>query len=122
VIGGAPAAAVVFVREVDVRTGQDRRIVELDERIAAADGAERQRLRGDRDALWADVRSEKLGELATEFDRIHSVERAVQVGSVDRIIPAAALRPYLIEAVERGIGRTLDELAAGDGRSGMVRP
>jgi len=122
VIGGAPAAAVVFVREVDVRTGHDRRIVELDERIAAADGAERQRLRGDRDALWADVRSEKLGELATEFDRIHSVERAVQVGSVDRIIPAAALRPYLIEAVERGIGRTLDELAAGDGHSGMVRP
>ena len=33
--------------------------------------------------------------------------RAVEVGSVDRIISAAELRPHLIEAVERGIERTL---------------
>ena len=103
VIGGAPAAAVVFAREVDVRTRRDPRIAELDERIAAADGAERQRLRGEREARWGEVRSEKLGELAAEFDAIHSVERAVEVGSVDRIVPAAALRPALIDAVERGM-------------------
>ena len=103
VIGGAPAAAVVFAREVDVRTRRDPRIAELDERIAAADGGERQRLRGEREARWAEVRSEKLGELAAEFDAIHSVERAVEVGSVDRIVPAAQLRPALIEAVERGM-------------------
>jgi acetyl-CoA carboxylase carboxyltransferase component/biotin carboxyl carrier protein len=122
VIGGAPAAAVVFAREVDARTRQDPRIAELDERIAAADDAERQQLRGDRDALWSDVRSEKLGGLAAEFDAIHSVERAVRVGSVDRIIPAAALRPHLIEAVERGIERTLEQFAAGNGHSAVVRP
>ena len=51
------------------------------------------------------MRAEKLGELATEFDAIHSVERAVEVGSVDRIVPAAELRPYLIDAVERGVAR-----------------
>ncbi len=51
------------------------------------------------------MRSEKLGELAAEFDAIHSVERAVEVGSVDRIVPAAQLRPALIEAVERGMSR-----------------
>ena len=106
VIGGAPAAAVVFAREVDVRTRRDPRIAELDEQIAAADGAERLRLRGEREARWGDVRSEKLGELAAEFDAIHSVERAVEVGSVDRIVPAAALRPALIDAVERGMQRT----------------
>ena len=105
VIGGAPAAAVVFAREVDVRTGRDPRIAELDEQIATADGAERQRLRGEREARWPEVRSEKLGELAAEFDAIHSVERAVEVGSVDRIVPAASLRPALIDAVERGMRR-----------------
>jgi acetyl-CoA carboxylase carboxyltransferase component len=87
VIGGAPAAAVVFAREVDNRTREDSRV----------DGAD--------EARYAEVRSEKLGELAAEFDAIHSVGRAVEVGSVDRIIPAAELRPQLIEAVERGIER-----------------
>ena len=60
----------------------DARIVALDERIAAADGAERLRLRSERAELWATVLSEKRGELAAEFDAVHSVERAVQMGSV----------------------------------------
>ena len=38
VIGGAPAAAVVFARDVDVRTREDSRIAELDERIARRRG------------------------------------------------------------------------------------
>ena len=42
-------------------------------------------------------------------------QRAVEVGSVDRIIPAAELRPHLIDAVERGMQQTLDGLAAGNG-------
>ena len=78
---------------------------------SAADGAERQRLRAERDALWAEVRSEKLGEFAAEFDSIHSIERAVEVGSVERIVAPAQLRPYLIDAVERGMQRTLARLA-----------
>ena len=105
VIGGAPAAAVVFAREVDVRTREDSRIAELDERVAAADGADRGRLRAERETLWTAVRSEKLGELAAEFDSIHSVSRAVAVGSVDRVVPAAGLRAELIETVERGVRR-----------------
>ncbi len=113
VIGGAPAAAVVFARDVDVRTRTDPRIAELDERIDAAEGAERQRLRAERDARWTTVRSEKLGELAAEFDAIHSVARAVDVGSVDRVIPASALRAELIETVERGIRRAEERAEAG---------
>jgi acetyl/propionyl-CoA carboxylase alpha subunit/acetyl-CoA carboxylase carboxyltransferase component len=108
VIGGAPAAAVVFAREVDVRTRTDPRIAELDERIAAADGAERRRLRAEREARWTAVRSEKLGELAAEFDAIHSVSRAVAVGSVDRVIPVSELRADLIDTVERGVRRAED--------------
>ena len=100
-----------------MRTREDRRIAGLDARIAAAGGAERQRLRSERDALWAEVRSEYLGILAAEFDAVHSVERAVQVGSVDRIVPAAELRPSLVAAVERGMQATLDRAGAENGRA-----
>ena len=93
VIGGAPAAAVVFTREVNHRTGADPRIVELDDQIERAAGSERQHLRAQRDALWAEVRSEKLGEFAAEFDSIHSIERAVEVGSVERIVAPRAAAP-----------------------------
>jgi acetyl-CoA carboxylase carboxyltransferase component len=117
VIGGAPAAAVVFTREVDHRTAADPRISKLDERIARAKGPERQQLRSERDALWGEVRSQKLGEFAGEFDAIHSIERAVEVGSVERIIPPSALRAYLIDAVERGIRRTRERLATGNGHA-----
>jgi acetyl-CoA carboxylase carboxyltransferase component len=115
VIGGAPAAAVVFTREVDHRTKADKRIAELDDRLAGADGSDRPQLRSERDALWSQIRSQKLGEFAAEFDRAHSIERALAVGSVDRIIPATALRPYLIDAVERGMRRTLEQTTAGNG-------
>jgi acetyl-CoA carboxylase carboxyltransferase component len=100
VIGGAPAAAVVFAREVEQRTRRDARVVEA-ERAAAASGAMRTRL----EELLVQVRSEKVGEVAEEFDRVHTVGRARDVGSLDRIISAAELRPYLVDAVARGIAR-----------------
>ena len=53
------------------------------------------------------VRHEKLGEVAAEFDSIHTVQRAQRMGSVHRIIAAQDLRPYLIDAVGRGIRREL---------------
>ena len=83
VIGGAPAAAVVFAREVEARTRKDPR-------AAGASAAAR-----------AALRAEKMGQLADEYDRIHSIERALRVGSVERIVPARELRPALIDAVER---------------------
>jgi acetyl/propionyl-CoA carboxylase alpha subunit/acetyl-CoA carboxylase carboxyltransferase component len=98
VIGGAPAAAVVFAREVDSRVRRDARVVEA-EQAARAGGAARGRL----DEIVRAVRSEKVGEVADEFDGIHTVERALRVGSLDRIIGARDLRPYLVEAVERRI-------------------
>jgi acetyl-CoA carboxylase carboxyltransferase component len=121
VIGGAPAAAVVFAREVERRAQADPRLASLDARIAAADGVLRQQLRSERDALWAEVRSQKLGEFAAEFDAIHSIERAVEVGSVERIVAPSELRPYLIDAVERGIGRTLARLGGNGARAAADR-
>ena len=105
VIGGAPAAAVVFSGEVDRRTNADPRVIRLDEAVAAATEVERAHLRGELAELRIAVRSEKLGEVAAEFERVHNIERARDVGSVDAIVPAAQLRPLLIDAVERGMAR-----------------
>jgi acetyl/propionyl-CoA carboxylase alpha subunit/acetyl-CoA carboxylase carboxyltransferase component len=105
VIGGAPAAAVVFAGEVDAKARKDARLQPLSEAMAKAEGAEKGRLRAQWDELFKVIHSEKLGETAAEFDRIHSVQRALDVGALNYIIPPANLRPYLIQAVERGIAR-----------------
>ena len=106
VIGGAPAAAVVFAGEVEKRTvGRPAG--------AGARGADRRRRRAPTGAgcvveladLRAAVRPEKLGEVAAEFDGVHDIHRAVQVGSVDEVISVARLRPRVIEAIERGLAQ-----------------
>ncbi|MGP0053748.1 MAG: carboxyl transferase domain-containing protein [Solirubrobacteraceae bacterium] len=108
VIGGAPAAAVVFARDVEREAGADERITELDRRLVTAAGAARQRLRAERATLWAEVLAQKRGEFADRFDRVHSVERAVKMGSVSRIIKSSEMRPFLIEAVERGMKTVIE--------------
>ncbi|MFL6192732.1 MAG: carboxyl transferase domain-containing protein [Thermoanaerobaculia bacterium] len=107
VIGGAPAAAVVFAREVDKRTRKDPRIGEIERAISDPERGDKARLQAQLAEMLEAVRSEKLGEVAEEFDRIHSVQRAQQVGSVHRIIAPERLRPYLIEAVERGMEKEM---------------
>ncbi|MFF5176212.1 carboxyl transferase domain-containing protein [Micromonospora sp. NPDC000089] len=100
VLGGAPAAAVVFAGEVNARTAADPRVRELEERAGTAAGADRAALVAELDELRASVRAEKLGEVAGEFDGVHDIRRAVEVGSVDAVIRAAELRPRIIEAIE----------------------
>jgi acetyl-CoA carboxylase carboxyltransferase component len=105
VIGGAPAAGVVFTGEVEARTSADPRVTALQRQVADVSDVERARLLAELVEVRAAVRSEKLGEVAAEFDAVHSIERAVKVGSVDAIISAAELRPRLVDAVERGLSR-----------------
>jgi len=107
VIGGAPAAAVVFAGDVRKRTRSDERIGALQQELDQAEGADRVALRDRLNKMKKVVQSEKLRELAQEFDGVHSVHRALEVGSVHRIIPAISLRPYLVDAIERGIEREL---------------
>jgi acetyl-CoA carboxylase carboxyltransferase component len=104
VIGGAPAAAVVFAGEVDRRTAADPRVRDLEARIGEANGVERARLVTELAEMRTSVRAEKLGEVAAEFDRVHDIHRAVDVGSVDAVIGATELRPQIIAAIERGLG------------------
>lgn len=100
VLGGTPAAAVVFTGDVDARTADDPRVRRLESLLTAAPGPQRAALVAELDEQRATVRAEKLSEVATEFDQVHSIRRAVEVGSVDEVIKAAQLRPKLIEAIE----------------------
>ncbi|WP_328395812.1 ATP-binding protein [Nocardia sp. NBC_00416] len=105
VLGGAPAAAVVFAGEVDSRTASDQRVRDLEARAANASGTDRATLTAELDELRSSVRTEKLGEVAAEFDRVHNIHRAVEVGSVDAVIRAAELRPRIIESIEARLTR-----------------
>ena len=100
VIGGAPAAAVVFTGEVEKRTAASPAVRELETRIGEASGSERSRLVIEQAELRAATRAEKISEVAAEFDSIHNIHRAVEVGSVDAVIPATRLRPEIIRVIE----------------------
>lgn len=106
VIGGAPAAAVVFPREVRAKVLSDPRIAEAEAGLAAAkDDVSRARARAAYDRVYASVYAEKQGEMAQHFDAVHSVERARQVGSIHDIVAPSQLRKWLIESVEAGLER-----------------
>jgi acetyl/propionyl-CoA carboxylase alpha subunit/acetyl-CoA carboxylase carboxyltransferase component len=112
VIGGAPAAAVVFAGEVESRARKDVRLQALSAAIASASEDEKVKLRAEWNETLKVVHSEKLGEVASEFDRVHSVHRALDVGALNQIIPPSTLRAYLIDAVARGIARELAKTEA----------
>jgi acetyl/propionyl-CoA carboxylase alpha subunit/acetyl-CoA carboxylase carboxyltransferase component len=103
VIGGAPAAAVVFAADVDARTEGDERVKDADERADQAPPSERAALVAAALETRTKVRAEKLGQVAAEFDAVHSIHRAVEVGSVDEVIKATELRPKIIAAIEAGL-------------------
>ena len=111
VIGGGPAAAVVFPREVRRRVEADPRIAGLRERLRAADPAAAARIRDELDAARAAAHLEHQAAVADEFDAIHTVERAVAVGSLDAVIPAARLRPAVIDALRSGLARAAPQLS-----------
>ncbi|MDJ0865275.1 MAG: carboxyl transferase domain-containing protein, partial [Myxococcota bacterium] len=96
VIGGSAAAKVVLQREVRARAAADPRAERLRAEAAAA---------GDPDATWQELLLEKQAELAAEFDAVHSVERAREVGSVEQILAPARLRPHLIAALDGARGK-----------------
>ncbi|MDO5676935.1 MAG: carboxyl transferase domain-containing protein [Propionibacteriaceae bacterium] len=99
VLGGAPAAAVVFAGDVAKRTAADARVRELESRLQTAAPQDRAALQLELADARAAVRAEKISEVAAEFDGVHSIHRAVEVGSVDKVISPAELRPAIIEVI-----------------------
>src|ERR1700722_15603906 len=71
VIGGAPAAAVVFAGDVTARTAADPRVTSLQADLAAAAGGERAPLATQLAEVRAAVRAEKLGGGAAGLARTH---------------------------------------------------
>ncbi len=89
VIGGAPAAAVVFPTLVDRRTAADPRLTSCPE--------------GQRLDMHHKIRSETQAQVAQEFDAVHSIERAQGVGSLSHIIHPDDLRTFLCEQLEQSV-------------------
>lgn len=112
VIGGGPAAKVVFGREVEARAVSSRRVQEL---RAEAGVRPSEAVRGELEEARAEARLAAQAEIAAEFDSIHTVERARAVGSLEEILPVREMRPRLIAALEEALG-----LEAGSGS--LVRP
>jgi acetyl-CoA carboxylase carboxyltransferase component len=98
VIGGAPAAKVVFTREVRARAVRDPRVRKLQRMLRLDPTPE---ARGAYERSVAEVVLEKQAEVAAEFDAIHTVERAREVGSLEDLLGAEELRPYLIRKLDR---------------------
>ena len=92
VIGGAPAAAVVFPKTVLKETFTDPHIVLMQEKLKQGECTQKEY-----EDLYKTVSMEKQTALGTEFDTIHSVERAKRVGSIDDIITPKQIRPYIIK-------------------------
>ena len=61
------------------------------------------------EAVLRQVEAEVQAEVAGEFDGIHSVERAREVGSLSRIISAASLREELANAVNAAVDRHVSD-------------
>jgi acetyl/propionyl-CoA carboxylase alpha subunit/acetyl-CoA carboxylase carboxyltransferase component len=110
VIGGAPAAATVFAREVSARTETDPRVTGIRARLAADPASAQAELRHQLADTVRVVRAEKLKQVADDFDRVHDIRRAREVGSVDHIIAAADLRPFIIGALERLAARAAPQV------------
>ena len=100
VIGGGPAASVVFARDVRAQAAADDRIVAKQRELRLGATPE---MRDELEALIEEVTLEKQAEVAAEFDRVHSVHRAREVGSLREIIDPALLRQSLIEALRRAL-------------------
>lgn len=108
VLGGAPAAAVVFARDVEKRAGTDARVAALRAEAASAPPSAQAGLAVSLEEALADARLAARTSIAAEFDAIHTIERARDVGSIDSIVPASALRPKIIAALSRGSAATHD--------------
>jgi len=102
VIGGGPAATVVFSREVRAQALDDPRVKDK------TDLARRHPTEENRAALESVLREvtlEKQAATAAEFDAVHTVDRAKQVGSLTDILEPADLRPSLIAALDAATHR-----------------
>lgn len=113
VIGGAPAAAVVLTRDVRARAAADPEVLDAIDAVDRASGPDdRVRLSEALDRAREDALARARRQVALDFDDVHTVERAVRVGSLDAVIPAARLRPEVIRVLDAHRGARSAALVA----------
>ncbi|WP_293902599.1 carboxyl transferase domain-containing protein [Phenylobacterium sp.] len=95
VIGGGAAAAVVFTRQVAERVEAHPRVRAARAELAQATEGGHRAAQERYEAVRADVEAEAQAAFAREFDTIHSVARALDVGSLHEVLPADRLRATL---------------------------
>ena len=102
-IGGAPAAAVVLTRDVRTRLAADEEMRAARRALDAAgddvDADRRLRLIEELDTVRVAAGARARASVAAEFDAVHTVDRAVRVGSLDSVIAAKDLRPRIVEVL-----------------------
>ena len=103
VIGGGAAAAVVFTRLVRERAQADPRLRAARKALADAKLADRRKVEEDYERVLADVAARVQTEVAREFDAVHNVARALDVGSLDALMTVQELRPSLCARLERAL-------------------
>ncbi len=99
VIGGGPAAAVVFTGLVKKRAQADPAAVEARRAVdgAAVEGRAAAMMEYERVLAAATSRAQEA--VAKEFDAVHTVERALQVGSLSTVIEPTRLRQEVIARI-----------------------
>ena len=110
VIGGAPAAAVVFPNVVRRRVESDTRVVAALDAMKALVGTPLGDAQKAYAALLQEVEAEQQAELAREFDTVHSVDRAKRVGSIRDVISVGGLRSLIATQIREKTPRA-DEVA-----------
>jgi acetyl/propionyl-CoA carboxylase alpha subunit/acetyl-CoA carboxylase carboxyltransferase component len=103
VIGGGAAAAVVFTRLVRERAQADPRVRAARQALADAGLADRREAEEAYERVLADVTAGVQTDVAREFDAVHNVARALEVGSLDALTTAKELRPTLCARLERAL-------------------
>ena len=101
VIGGAPAAAVVFPRKVRQLVDNDAHLIKLRERLQQVGATEKPLISEKIEKMVSSLTLKKRGVIASQFDGIHNVQRAIDVGSLDSIITASSLRPSIIDVLDQ---------------------
>ncbi len=99
VIGGNVAATVVFGRDARRRAAASRQVAQQSEMIA---GHRENGSALDCTEEVARVRAER--EIAAEFDAVHTIGRAQEVGSIRDLVPPSEMRAYLTGALKEALG------------------
>jgi acetyl-CoA carboxylase carboxyltransferase component len=95
VIGGGAAAAVVFTRQVAERVDAHPRVKAARAELTDATEDDHRAAREGYESVRADVEAAAQAAFAREFDTIHSVARALEVGSLHEVLPADQMRAVL---------------------------